>query len=91
MARKKKEPVEVEEVLPEIEETEEPVFQYEPPPIVKKQLSENVEIIPLRDFKPGIHHNEIHIDNIKAGVPVTIPRQFLQNMVTEKVINKIPK
>ena len=54
-------------------------------------LLKAVEIIPLRDFPSGIHQNEIHIDNIKEGVPVIIPQKFLQNMVTEKVIDKIPR
>jgi len=82
MARIKKEPVE------EPEQTEEqPKMIFEP----VKELSEDVEITPLKDFPPGIHQNEIHIDNIKEGEPVTIPRQFLRNMVTEKVIKEIPK
>ena len=50
-----------------------------------------VEIIPLRDFPQGIHQNEVNIDNIKEGIPVTIPRRFLRNLVTEKVIKNIPK
>ena len=54
-----------------------------------KEQSEGVEITPLRDFPSGIHHNEIHIDNIKEGEPVTIPRMFLPNMVTEGVIKSI--
>ena len=56
-----------------------------------KDPKEKIEITPLRDFPSGIHHNEIHIDNIKEGVPVTIPRMFLSNMVTEGVIKSIPK
>ena len=76
MRKTKSEPVETEMV-------------FEPDPVEEK--SDEVEIIPLRDFQPGIHQNEIHIDSIKMGEPVTIPRQFLQNMVTEKVISKIPK
>ena len=56
-----------------------------------EELSAEVEIIPLRDFPQGIHQNEINIDNIKEGVPVTIPRRFLRNLVTEKVIKNIPK
>jgi hypothetical protein len=61
------------------------------PKIKEVELSNEVEIMPLRDFPQGIHHNEVHIDNIKKGKPVTIPRLFLQNMVTEKVINEIPE
>ena len=61
---------------------------FTPEPATEK--TDDVEIIPLRDFEPGIHQNEIHIDNIKKGVPVTIPRKFLRNMVTEKVIEEIP-
>jgi hypothetical protein len=50
-----------------------------------------VEITPLKDFPQGIHQNQIHIDEIKEGVPVSIPQKFLQNMVTEGVIKEIPK
>lgn len=70
-------------------EPEETEMIFEPAPV--EETGNEVEIIPLRDFPQGIHQNEIHIDNIKEGEPVTIPRQFLQNMVTEKVISKIPK
>lgn len=61
--------------------------------MTKKPINdlEKIEIIPLRDFPQGIHQNEIHINNIKKGEKVAVPRRFLQNMVTEKVINKIPK
>jgi hypothetical protein len=57
----------------------------------EEKKSEDVEIKPLKDFPQGIHQNNVHIDNIKKGEKVTIPRQFLQNMVTEGVIDKIPK
>ena len=59
--------------------------------ISSEYKGQSVEITPLRDFPSGIHHNAIHIDNIKEGVPVTIPRMFLSNMVTEGVIKSIPK
>ena len=81
-------------VEPEKEDTK---LIYEAPPEIdqleikdKKPSPAEVEIIPLRDFPQGIHQNEINID-IKEGVPVTIPRRFLQNLVTEKVIKNIPK
>jgi hypothetical protein len=51
-------------------------------------LPNEVEIMPLKDFH--IVQNEIDIV-IKTGVLVTIPRRFLQNMVTEKVIEKFQK
>jgi hypothetical protein len=51
------------------------------------ELPTEIEIMPLRDFQ--ITHNQYHIV-IKEGVPVAIPRIFLKNMVTEKIINKIP-
>ncbi len=53
-----------------------------------EELPEEVEILPLKDFH--IVQNEIDI-TIKKGESVAIPRRFLQNMVTEKVIDKIPK
>ena len=56
-----------------------------------KDITGAVEITPLRDFPQGIHQNEIHIDNIKEGVSVSIPRKFLQNMLTEGVIKSLPK
>ena len=74
------------------EEIEEEIYHYEPEPLPEpKTPFDMVEIVPLRDFAPGIHHNDIHVDNIKMGEPVTIPRKFLRNMVTEKVIDKIPQ
>lgn len=43
---------------------------------------------PLKDHE--IHFNECHIF-IKEGEPVTVPRLFAQNMVTEGVIKELPK
>ena len=57
-------------------------------PAKKLDMLEEVEIMPLSDFR--ITHNEYDII-IKEGVSVPIPRLFLQNMVTEKVIDKIPE
>ena len=64
-------------------------------PVEKKKetlgnILKMVEIIPLKDFPSGIHQNQWHFE-IKEGVPVTIPRHFLPNMVTEGVIKEIPK
>lgn len=53
----------------------------------KTELSGEVEIMPKKDFH--LVQNEIDIV-IQAGVSVPIPRKFLQNMVTEKVIDKLP-
>lgn len=53
-----------------------------------KNFPGTVEIMPEKDFL--IHHNQFHIE-IKEGLPVSIPRKFLQNMVTEGVIKDIPK
>lgn len=84
MARKKKiKIIEPEEIL-DSEFGELP----EEPPKEKQSLYDEVEIMPNRDFR--ITHNQYDII-IEKGVPVTIPRLFLQNMVTEKVIEKIPK
>ena len=53
------------------------------------ELSSDFEIeSPLKDHE--IHHNEHHII-IKEGEPVTVPRVFLKNLVTEKVIKSLPK
>lgn len=49
---------------------------------------EEVEIKPKKDFR--ITHNQFDIV-IKEGVSVPVPRIFLQNLVTEKVIDKLPK
>lgn len=56
--------------------------------VIKENLTTEVEIKPLKDFH--IVQNKIDII-LKAGETVTVPRQFLQNLVTEKVIEKIPK
>jgi hypothetical protein len=56
---------------------------------ISKNSFADVEIVPLRDFPQGIHQNEIHIE-IREGVPVSIPRRFLKNMLTEKIIAKLP-
>ena len=54
-----------------------------------KDLLKGVEIKnPLKDFR--ITHNQFDIV-IKKGEPVTVPSKFLQNLVTEKVIDKLPK
>jgi len=94
MARKKKI-----EVFPESDELEpfEPIIEELEPfqPIIDEllypdpiELPADVEIEnPLKDFH--ICLNEIDI-KIKKGVPVTIPRFLLQNMVTEKIIKKFP-
>lgn len=55
-----------------------------------KDILKMVEITPLKDFPNGINHNQWSFE-IKEGVPVTIPRKFLQNMVTEGIIAKLPK
>lgn len=52
-----------------------------------KDLLKGVEIDPLKNHE--IHHNQHHII-IEKGVKVTVPEKFLQTLVTEKVINKIP-
>ena len=52
-----------------------------------KDILKVVEIIPEKDFH--ITHNKWDIV-LKEGEPVPIPQMFLQNMVTEGVIKKIP-
>lgn len=51
-------------------------------------LLKSVEITPLRDFR--ITHNEFDIV-LKEGELVTIPQKFHQNLVAEKVIDKLPR
>ena len=53
-----------------------------------KDLLNLVEIDPLKDFR--ITHNEYDIV-IKEGETASIPQKFLQNMLTEGVIKKLPK
>jgi hypothetical protein len=47
-----------------------------------------VEITPKKDHE--IHFNEHHI-YLKEGKPAPVPQIFLQNLVTSKVIDKLPK
>ncbi len=61
----------------------EKVVEFEP-----VKLQGEIEITPEKDFH--IVQNEIDI-YLKTGEPVTVPRKFLQNLVTEKVIDKLPK
>jgi len=48
-----------------------------------KAKAEMKEISPLKDFV--IHTHEVHIE-IKKGEKLEVPKMFLQNLKTEKVI-----
>jgi hypothetical protein len=57
----------------------------------KKKLGDilgAVEVTPKKDHE--IHFNDYHI-YLKEGVSSPVPQMFLQNLVTSKVIDKLPE
>lgn len=53
-----------------------------------KDLLKEKEVTPLKDFR--ITQNNFDMQ-LKKGEAVTVPQKFLQNLVTEGVIDKLPK
>lgn len=58
-------------------------MEYEHDVIEKEKPSKEVEVKPLKDFI--IKHNDFYFELIK-GEKISIPKMFIPNLKTEKVI-----